>query len=399
MRHRPSPHLLLRLLFLALVVPLPLPAQLPAGGLLVTSRHTDQVLLYDAGGAFVRVFAQGGGLDNPVGLTFGPNGDLFVVSAVTNAVLRFDGQSGVFVSAFVGPGVLAAPRNLTFGPDGDLYVCNAGTNSVLRFDGTSGALMGTAAQGGGLRTPTSLAFGPTGDLFVGNVSDSRVHRFERGTGRSLGVFASQHIAGAHDLTFGPGGSLYVSNAFGLPSVVRFHGFSGAPLGAFVTDGAMGAPLGLTFGPDGDLYVANQGGHDVRRFDGRTGARVGVHVAARSGGLNGPLFCVFVPAANLQVAAPKPGVAGSHSVLGIRGAVPGAVTVLLLGTMPGTSPSPCPSAALHMVDPNVLAFGIADEAGSSVFWAHVPAAVAGFPFLFQAIDFRPCRVSPVMTWRF
>jgi glucose/arabinose dehydrogenase len=62
-----------------------------ASELLVTSRNTDEVLRYDlATGAFLGVFAAGGGLDNPVGLTFGPDGHLYVASDVTDQVLRYD---------------------------------------------------------------------------------------------------------------------------------------------------------------------------------------------------------------------------------------------------------------------------------------------------------------------
>lgn len=376
-----------------------LAAQLPAGGLLVTSRNTDQVLLYDATGAFVRVFAQGGGLDNPVGLSFGPDSNLYVVSANTNAVLRFDGTSGAFLGPFTPAGALNAPRNLAFGPDGDLYVCNAGTASVLRFDGSSGAFLGVAARDPGLRTPTSFAFGPTGDLFVGNVADSRVHRFERGTGRSLGIFASQGIAGAHDVAFGPDGAMYVSNAFGFPSIVRFDGRTGAPLGAFVNDSAMTFPLGLSFGADGDLYVANQGGHSVRRYDGRSGALLAVHVVPRSGGLDAPLFCAFVPATALVVPAPRPGTAGTSNLFGVSGASPGAITVLVLGGLPGSFALPCPGLTLSMQDPIVLDFDGADEGGNLFVRIPVPAAVAGVSFLFQAVDFGRCAASPLLNWRF
>ncbi len=374
-----------------------LAAQHPAGGLLVTSRNTDQVLLYDASGAFVRVFAQGGGLDNPVGLTFGPDGALYVVSANTNQVLRYDGASGGFTGVFASG--LNGPRNLGFGPDGELWVCNAGTNSVLRFDGRSGAFSGVAAQDPALRTPTSFTFGPTGDLFVGNVADSRVHRFERGTGRSLGIFASQGIAGAHDVAFGPDGAMYVSNAFGFPSIVRFDGRTGAPLGAFVNDTAMTFPLGLTWGNDGDLYVANQGGHSVRRYDGRSGVLLAVHVLPRSGGLDAPLFCAFVPATALVVPPPRPGTAGTSNLFGVSGATPGAITVLVLGGLPGSFALPCPGLALSMQNPIVLDFAGADEGGNLFVRIPVPAVVAGVPFLFQAVDFGRCAASPLLNWRF
>ena len=47
----------------------------------------------DTTGAFEGVFAQGGGLNGPLGLAFGPGGDLFVASSNTEQVLRYDGTT------------------------------------------------------------------------------------------------------------------------------------------------------------------------------------------------------------------------------------------------------------------------------------------------------------------
>src|SRR5262245_13701125 len=79
---------------------------------LVASRFTNQVLGYDGNGAPTGVFASGGGLVNPVGLTFGPDGNLYVASGNTNQVLRFDGRSGAPLGVFAQGGGLSAPRQL-----------------------------------------------------------------------------------------------------------------------------------------------------------------------------------------------------------------------------------------------------------------------------------------------
>jgi hypothetical protein len=46
--------------------------------------------------------------------------DLLVVSTGTNEVLRYDGATGAFIDAFVtaGSGGLVDPSGITFGPDG-----------------------------------------------------------------------------------------------------------------------------------------------------------------------------------------------------------------------------------------------------------------------------------------
>jgi hypothetical protein len=56
------------------------------------------------------------GLVGAGGLVFGPKGNLFVSSSLTNKVLEYDGTSGAFIDAFVsaGSGGLNGPAILTF---------------------------------------------------------------------------------------------------------------------------------------------------------------------------------------------------------------------------------------------------------------------------------------------
>ena len=77
--------------------------------------------------------------------------DLLVASRANGRVLRYDGTTGAYVGDFVsaGSGGLESPIGLTFGPDGNLYVANGykpdgtspSTNGVFRYDGTSGAFI------------------------------------------------------------------------------------------------------------------------------------------------------------------------------------------------------------------------------------------------------------------
>ncbi len=87
--------------------------------LFVSSSFTDQVLRYDGTtGAFIDIFASGGGLDGPRSLVFGPDGSLYVASFLTNQVLRYDGTTGAFIDAFVttASGGLSGPHGLVFKP-------------------------------------------------------------------------------------------------------------------------------------------------------------------------------------------------------------------------------------------------------------------------------------------
>jgi DNA-binding beta-propeller fold protein YncE len=110
------------------------------------------------------------------------NGPFYSGDFPAGAVLRFEGPSGknpgAFLGTFVagGSGGLANPSGILFGPDGDLYVASSvqsgtggtliaepGTSQVLRYDGTTGAFLGTfvTADSGGLKNAFFLTFTET----------------------------------------------------------------------------------------------------------------------------------------------------------------------------------------------------------------------------------------------
>src|SRR5579859_316166 len=112
----------------------------PDGNLYVTNgsatRVSQGVLRYNGTtGAFIDDFVAGGsgGLGDPTGMVFGPDGatdgklDLYVTDVFLNSVLRYDGTTGAFKGVFVtsGSGGLINPFGLVFGPDGNLYVASA----------------------------------------------------------------------------------------------------------------------------------------------------------------------------------------------------------------------------------------------------------------------------------
>jgi len=367
--------------------------------ILVSSRFTDQVLRYDlASGAFLGVFAAGGGLDNPVGLTFGPDGNLYVASGETDQVLRYDGASGAFLRVFAQGGGLDAPRQVNFGPDGGLYVASGATNRILRFDGASGAFLGVFASGGNLSGPTSFTFGPGGDLYVGSVNTNRVKRFNGQTGAFIGNFVTQGLNGPHDVAFGPDGLFYVTNAFDI-RVRRYDGTTGALVDLFIFDPALSGALGLAWDELGRLYIANQGQNEVRRYDGATGAYIDSPVAPGSGGLSGPLFAVFRPNAPLTIHAPVPGIAGATNWLAASGATPGAGVLITAGrtralwVLPGCSP------LIGLPRSGLFVPCMADESGRALFRWQAPTGLSGVRFFLRAAEPSSCTASALAPFRF
>jgi glucose/arabinose dehydrogenase len=266
--------------------------------LLVASFDGMQVLRYDGTtGAFLGLFAAGLPGDRPLGITLGPDGNIYVGMnnfdpLFQSSIERFDGRTGTFLNTFASGGGVSGPGNMVFGPDGNLYVPSFGglapNSKVIRYNGTTGAFIDdfVAVGSGGLSGAEALVFGPDGNLYVTSRVTNQVLRYSGSTGAFLGVFATGGNNGPIDLVFGPDGNLYVLDSeAGIEQVLRFNGSSGAPLGVFVNSFSGGTDgSSLVFGPDGNLYVTTGFiGNSVRRFDGLTGAPLNFVVS--SGGLS------------------------------------------------------------------------------------------------------------------
>ncbi len=252
-------------------------AFLLSGGMLLALAATSQAQTVSAS-----LFA--GGIGYPTGLTFGADGNLYAVDHASDSVRRYDGATGAFLDVYIssGSGGLDFPMNATVGPGGHFYMGTRFAESVPRFDGTTGAFLGNFVSGPDAPDGTySAAFGPDGNLYVLDDSDDAVRRFDGATGVFVDVFVSSGSGGLdapRDLTFGPGGHLYVGAHAG--NVYRYNGASGAFMDVFVANGGVfESAIGLRFGPDGNLFVsgnriANAFGDykpAVVRFDGSTGA--------------------------------------------------------------------------------------------------------------------------------
>jgi sugar lactone lactonase YvrE len=265
-----------------------------------------------------------GGLVAPDDLTFGPDGNLYISSGENpgnssvepSAILRYNGVTGEFIDVFATSNNLIRPYGNAFGPDGNLYVSSFLTDQILRYNGVTGQFIDVFASGnqlpGGLNGPDDLLFTPDGSLLVttqGSVAvngtpdfsfglPSEILKFNIQTGASS-VFAQQptplpdspQFVSFLGLAIAPDGNLFTSD---FANGIRVYDINtGALLKTIATNYTGTTPSNnfignLAFGPDGNLFTV---GFDITqnnlgtilRYDGITGDPL------PSAGNTGPIF--------------------------------------------------------------------------------------------------------------
>lgn len=155
------------------------------------------------------VLARGAQLDNPFGITRGPDGMLYFCEFGGNVIRRIS-------------------------PGGELEIV-AGIPGQHGYDGD-----GRAARQATFFQPHEIRFDAQGDLYVSDMSNHVIRKVDMKT-MTVSTFAG---------------------------IGRDKGFAGD--GGPATKAKFADPISLQFGPDGDLYICDIGNNRLRKVDMKTG---------------------------------------------------------------------------------------------------------------------------------
>ena len=277
--------------------------------LLVTDSVHHSIKRYDGTtGAYEGDFvtAGSGGLNDPFGITYGSDGSLFVASEGTRQILKYNGQTGAFTGVFATLPGTNNPGHIKFGPDGNMYVSEWNGKSIWRFDGATGASLGVFVTNANLDQPDGIAWRGN-EMFLSNSGHGRVAHADATTGAWLGGFAGFEgtLLNPTELNFMTDGSLLVT-AFGNNGLRRYDS-TGSFIGTFATSADLDGPVGTLIGSDGNVYVSSFNNSKVLRYNGTTGAYMGVF--ATGGNLINPNNMTFMP-------VPEPATIVSVAILSI-----------------------------------------------------------------------------------
>lgn len=261
-------------------------------------------------------------MNNPFGITRGPDGLLYFCEFEGHLVRRIDHKgiittiAGTGTAGFGGDGgpalkaQLNKPHEIQFGPDGRLYISDMSNHAIRALDLKTGILstpIGTGKPGfagdggpGGqalFKDPISQTFGPDGLLYICDLGNQRIRTWDPGTGIVQTVCGSGQkaapadgapfstatpLSGPRTIAFDAAGQLWLAlrDANSLYRVdlkerVLHHvagtgksGFTGN--GGPAKDAQLAGPKGLAISASGKVYIADTESHSIRVVNPKTG---------------------------------------------------------------------------------------------------------------------------------
>jgi sugar lactone lactonase YvrE len=261
-------------------------------------------------------------LNNPYGLTTGPDGALYICDIDNHVIRRIDLKKGVITtvagsarkgySGDGGPALDASlnqPYEIRFDKTGNMFFVEMPNHVVRRVDAKSRIITTVAGNGaagfsgdGGpankaqMRQPHSIAFDPQGRLLICDIGNHRVRRVDLKTGiieTWLGngerqptpdgaPLAGTPVNGPRAIDLDPQGNLYLALREGNAvyrvdtQAGRYAHIAGTGEKGNTGDGGpaklakLNGPKGIAWAPGGSLLLADTENHTIRRIVLKTG---------------------------------------------------------------------------------------------------------------------------------
>lgn len=261
-------------------------------------------------------------INNPYGLTTGPDGALYFCEIGNHVVRRLDLKTkeltivaGTGKMGYAGDGgaateaLLNEPYEVRFDKAGNMFFVEMKNNIVRRVDARTKIISTIAGNGiagfsgdggpavkGQFKQPHSIQFDPQGNLLICDIANNRIRKVDMktgiidtyaGTGEKKPVvdgalLAGTALNGPRALDLDARGNLYLAlredNAVYRidPKEGRIHHIAGTGENGYTGDNGpaklakLNGPKGIAWSPDGGVYIADTESHTIRRIDLKSG---------------------------------------------------------------------------------------------------------------------------------
>jgi sugar lactone lactonase YvrE len=246
-------------LALALVAGLALLADPAKAGMLYVSNYLGNTISKIDSSGNVSTFSSSL-LNNPYGIAFDAQGDLFVANSGNNSIVRItpDGTAHPFLSG----GLLNAPSGLVFDTGGNMFVVQYNASNVLKI--TPGMTVSVWAGSNSLLSSNQSIAIRNNDVYTATSFRNPESVAKITPSGSVGTVSQYSSGGDLDvpagLAFDASGNLFVSS-YASDKVVKILANGSQSVFASGLDG----PSGLALDENGDLFVANADGTTISRI--------------------------------------------------------------------------------------------------------------------------------------
>ncbi len=224
-----------------------------------------------------------GGVDDPVGLAFSPDGATLASGAADGGLVLWDIRTLARIAQPL-RGHSAAIESVAFSPDGSLLASAGLDGAIMLWDIASGTSSGDALVGqtGGIQ---AVVFSPDGATLASGAGDGTVVLWDVASRTRVGAALRSGRGAVETIAFSPDGSTLAAGTFDNAVViwdVATRARVGEPLG-----GHSGRVQSVAFSPDGRTLASGSDDNRIFLWDVASGA--GLELPSDSGGVESVAF--------------------------------------------------------------------------------------------------------------